>query len=99
MDDTTKAPRSWARRLFEVRYPYLYLGLSALWLAYALTRLFDPVRALDAGDLVFSIIAGALAVLLAAGAIVNIVMRWRGGWPRERAPLAQESDPRLRHTP
>ena len=99
MDDTTKVTKPWSQRLFEVRFPYVYLGLSALWITAAITRLFDPVRALDTGAVAFSILTGVLALGLAAGAIVNIVMRRRGAWPSERAPLAQESDPRLRQTP
>lgn len=94
----TTDSRSRAQRLFEVRFPFIYLGLSALWITSAVVRLLDPNRANDQGSLVFAIITGVLALGLAAAAIVNIVMRARGVWPTERAPLAQESDPSLRHT-
>jgi fatty acid desaturase len=90
--------RSRSRRLFEVRFPFIYLGLSALWLTMSIVRLLDPTKAGDAGELVFSISTGVLALGLAAAAVANLVMRGRGAWPSGSAPLAQESDPSLRQT-
>ncbi|CAN5203344.1 hypothetical protein BH09ACT5_BH09ACT5_19130 [soil metagenome] len=97
MDPQTSS-RSRGERLFGVRRPLLYLGLSALWLVLIVVRFVDPSRADRSwGSIAISVVLGALALACAAIAIVNIVMQRRGAWNRDDpSPLAQESDPRLR---
>lgn len=99
--DTTRAPRSRWQRVFEVRYPFVYLGLAGLWVVSAILPWLDPAFAGGLTRAIWaSVIGGALALALGAAAIGTIVMRRRGVWQSpERAPLAQESDPRLRQMP
>lgn len=86
-----------AQRLFKVRYPWLYLGVSILWMVSAVMPWFDPSASAPTGwGLVGSIVFALLAVSIAVLAIISIVIGRRGGWPT-KPPLAQESDPRLRH--
>ena len=98
--DTQKARRSRAERLFGVRRPLLYLGLSVLWLVLVVASFFDPsVLSGSWGPIAVKAVMGALSLGMAAIAILNIVMQRRGLWFREEAPpLAQESDPSLRQT-
>lgn len=97
--DTSKSSRSRAERLFGIRHPLVYLGLSALWLATVVATFVLPGFT-RSGASAFTVVLGVLALGMAAIAIVNIVMQRRGSWFAEQpAPLAQESDPRLRHTP
>jgi len=49
--------------------------------------------------IVTSVLGGILAVSQATAATLTLVRRRQGVWETTRAPLAQESDPRLRHLP
>lgn len=98
--DTAKVSRSRAERWFGVRYPLVYLGLAILWLATVVTAFLTPgFFGGSGGAIALKIVIGVLALGMAALSVVNLVMQRRGIWFTEPAPLAQESDPRLRHTP
>lgn len=80
--------------------PAVYFGLAGLWALSAILPWIDPSFVGGTGRAItLSVLGGILTLWTAGAATLTLVMRRRGVWTVERAPLAQESDPRLRHTP